>query len=132
MSSPVFDGTRDSWKGAIGYIMDGSSLQDACKVAYVHTATKEMSGHIYSRAVIVHTLCNLALGPIILTRMKVSKVETLAVLEAFGAASFDNTTENYPEDLSVTSTKSAERLSRAKRHTVPKVLFNHWMTATMP
>jgi hypothetical protein len=38
--------------------------------------------------------------------------------------------DGYPEDLSMKSTKSAERLQRAKRHTAPQIIFSEWMTAT--
>jgi hypothetical protein len=72
-----------SYLGAIGYVMDGSGLQDVFNTAYAHASTEKMlAGHAYARAVRAHTLCNLALGQIILTRMGVSEDESIAPLES--------------------------------------------------
>lgn len=78
-----------SFLGAIGYIMDGSGLQDVFSVTYAHASTEKMlSGHAYSRSVRAHTLCNLAIAHTILKKMTVSEEETTAVLNAAETASF--------------------------------------------
>lgn len=91
-----------SFLGAIGYIMDGSGLQDAFSIVYAQASTEKMlAGHAYSRAVRAHTLCNLALGHILLTRMEISEEETTALLRVLDSTSLDCDYETNPTLASI-------------------------------
>lgn len=66
-----------SFIGAIGYIMDGSGLQDLFSVAYAVASTEKMlTGHAYSRGLRAHILAHLALGNIVLSKINVMKKST--------------------------------------------------------
>lgn len=68
--------------GAIGYIMDGSGLQDLFSVAYAVASTEKMlTGHVYSRALRAHILARLALAKIVLSKIIFSEKEHLAMID---------------------------------------------------
>lgn len=71
-----------SFIGAIGYIMDGSGLQDLFSVAYAAASTEKMlTGHVYSRAVRGHILAHLALAKCVLSMMDITDDENINILE---------------------------------------------------
>ena len=55
-----------SFFGSIGYIMQGSGIQEALSLIYAPKSLKKMlNGHAYARAVRAHTLLQLTLAIII-------------------------------------------------------------------
>lgn len=71
-----------SYMGAIGYIMDGSGLQDGLSTIYARQSTEKMlTGHAYSRAVRGHILVHPALTRTVLSTMTITDDENQAILD---------------------------------------------------
>lgn len=81
-----------SFLGAIGYIMDGSGLQDVLSTIYARASTEKiLTGHAYSRAVRGHILLHLTLAKLVLNMLHVSddqKQSVLNVLNGVGSPLF--------------------------------------------
>lgn len=88
--------------GAIGYIMDGSGLQDLFSVAYASaSAEKMMTGHAYSRAVRAHILAHLALAKIVLSKIQFTEKEHSEIIDTL-----NNVASIYFEKIEASSISS--------------------------
>ena len=65
-----------SYLGSIGYIMEGSGLQEVFSEIYAFKATEKMlSGHAYERAVRAHSIIHSALAQIIFSNIQLDDEE---------------------------------------------------------
>lgn len=68
-----------SYLGAIGYVMEGSGLEDLWSTAYASLSVKKMlSGHAFSRSIRAHILSFTAIAIIIC-----KKIDTTAACKVF-------------------------------------------------
>lgn len=73
-----------SFLGAVGYIMEGSGLEDLFTVIFAaNSVTKIMCGHAYARCVRAHFLVHVALTSLIFAEIEWSEIEKNFISEAF-------------------------------------------------
>lgn len=71
-----------SFMGAVGFIMDGSGLQELFQETYAGASViKMMTGHAYSRALRAHILAHIALTKLVLSMTKITEKEESAILQ---------------------------------------------------
>lgn len=96
-----------SFMGDIGYIMDGSGLQDLFSGAYscgVIASTKKMlTGHAYSRALRAHILVHLALAKIVLSTIIFSEKEHSEINDILSDVGSTNFSENIEASSVISS-----------------------------